>query len=62
MARYDALAPLGYPAVHHLTSPLRQAAAAAGEPDLINLWAGTAHASAPAGPVTAALTDLAARL
>ena len=62
MERYDAVAPLGYPAVHYLTSPLRQAAAAAGEPDLINLWAGTGHASAPDGPVAAALTGLAARL
>ncbi|HET6812136.1 MAG TPA: nitronate monooxygenase [Acidimicrobiales bacterium] len=62
MQRYEARAPLGYPAVHHLTSPLRRAAAAAGEPDLVNLWAGTAHASAPDGSVTAALTALAAGL
>ena len=39
--RYDALAPSGYPALHHLTSPLRKAAAAAGDPELVHLWAGT---------------------
>ena len=31
---YEPLAPFGYPAIHHLTSPLRKAAAAAGDPDL----------------------------
>ena len=50
MERYDAVAPLGYPAVHHLTSPLRRAAAAAGDAGLINLWAGTGHAGAGATP------------
>lgn len=62
MQRYEPVAPLGYPAVHHLTSPLRRAAAAAGEADLVNLWAGTGHASVPDGPVAAALTRLAADL
>jgi NAD(P)H-dependent flavin oxidoreductase YrpB (nitropropane dioxygenase family) len=44
---YEARAPLGYPAIHYLTSPLRKAAAAAGEPELVHLWAGTGfrHAS-----------------
>jgi hypothetical protein len=32
---YEARAPLGCPAIPHLTSPLRTAAAAAGEPDLV---------------------------
>jgi nitronate monooxygenase len=34
-------APAGYPQVHHLTRPLRAAAAKAGDPDVPNLWAGT---------------------
>lgn len=34
-------APLGYPAVHHLTAPIRAAAAAQGDPHGMNLWAGT---------------------
>ncbi len=40
---FDSIAPLGYPAVHHLTSPLRKAATAAGDPELVNLWAGTGY-------------------
>ena len=34
-------APEAYPAVHHLTAPLRAAAAAAGDAERLNLWAGT---------------------
>ena len=44
-------APRAYPEVHHLTSSLRAAGRAAGDPDLINLWAGEAHALAE--PVSA---------
>jgi nitronate monooxygenase len=44
-------APRAYPEVHHLTSSRRAAAPAAGDPDLINLWAGEAHALAE--PVSA---------
>jgi len=62
MDKYESVAPLGYPAIHHLTSPLRQAAAAAGDPDRINLWAGTGHALSQDGSVVAALTDLADHL
>lgn len=36
-------APRAYPEVHHLTSPLRAHGRGAGDPDLINLWAGQAH-------------------
>jgi nitronate monooxygenase len=48
-------APTAYPEVNHLTSRLRAHARAAGDPDLINLWAGQAHALAgeePAGELT----------
>jgi nitronate monooxygenase len=66
-------APRAYPEVHHLTSSLRAAGRAAGDPDLINLWAGEAHAlasSEPAEQITrrlsaeaaAALAAAAARL
>jgi nitronate monooxygenase len=34
------VAPRGYPEVHHVTRPLRQAAAAAGDAEHLNLWAG----------------------
>jgi nitronate monooxygenase len=38
---FDGVAPRGYPEVHHLTRPVRTAAAAAGDPDNLHLWAGT---------------------
>jgi nitronate monooxygenase len=60
--RLDELAPLGYPAVHHLTSPLRRAAAAAGDPEWINLWAGTGHRAATGGSAAAVLERLRAGL
>ncbi len=60
--RYDQLAPAGYPALHHLTRPLRQAAAAANDSQRINLWAGTGYRTATAGPARDVLTRLASRL
>jgi nitronate monooxygenase len=60
--RYDHLAPCGYPAVHHLTSPLRKAAAAAGDPDRLHLWAGTGFRHATAEPAAGILTRLARQL
>ncbi len=42
-------APEGYPAIHHLTSPVRGAASAAGDPHRLNLWAGTGWQEARAG-------------
>jgi nitronate monooxygenase len=52
LAEYSAPAPSAYPHVHHLTAPLRAAARAAGDPDLLNLWAGQGYPLAtevPAG-------------
>jgi nitronate monooxygenase len=49
MERNDRAAPVGYPQVHHLTAPMRAAARAAGDPDLINLWAGQGHQLMPHG-------------
>jgi nitronate monooxygenase len=51
-------APSAYPEVHRLTAPLRAAARAAGDADLINLWAGQAHELSreqPAAELVAAL-------
>jgi nitronate monooxygenase len=39
-------APAGYPHLHHMTSPLRKAAAAAGDQQVAQLWAGSSHALA----------------
>ena len=57
--RYDRLAPLGYPAIHHLTSPIRRAGAAAGDPEVVNLWAGTGYRLAAPDPVATTLERLA---
>ncbi|WP_305785337.1 nitronate monooxygenase [Symbioplanes lichenis] len=55
---YSAAAPIGYPAVHHLTAPIRAAAAARGDAEALNLWAGTAFATVHPGPAA----DMIARL
>ncbi|BCJ45837.1 oxidoreductase [Actinoplanes ianthinogenes] len=53
---YSPLAPVGYPAIHHLTAPIRAAAARRGDAGALNLWAGVNHAAArPAA--TATLVD-----
>ena len=51
-------APEGYPAIHHLTAPIRAAAAAAGDAERLNLWAGTGWRQAAAGPVSAIMAGL----
>ncbi|MFI7427704.1 nitronate monooxygenase [Micromonospora sp. NPDC049836] len=56
--RYEADAPLGYPAVHHLTRPLRAAAAGAGDADRLHLWAGTGWRSARAAPAAEIIAEL----
>jgi NAD(P)H-dependent flavin oxidoreductase YrpB (nitropropane dioxygenase family) len=56
--RYDGIAPLGYPAVHHLTRPLRAAAAAVGDAERLNLWAGAGYRHAGTGPVAELLARL----
>lgn len=55
-------APLGYPAIHYLTSPLRKAAAAAGQADFVHLWAGTGYRHATAEPTADILGRLAGDL
>lgn len=45
--RHDHNAPTAYPAVHHLTRALRQAAGRAGDTDRLHLWAGTGYRNAP---------------
>ena len=54
---YEATAPLGYPAVHYLTSPLK--AAAASEPELVHLWAGTGYRHVRRKPTAQILAGLA---
>ncbi|WP_371501279.1 nitronate monooxygenase [Kitasatospora sp. NBC_00374] len=48
--RYEPYAPTAYPEVHHLTQPLRAAAAGRGDLGAMHLWAGTGHRLARTGP------------
>jgi nitronate monooxygenase len=57
--RHEAGAPFGYPAVHHLTRGLRQAAARAGDANRLHLWAGTGFKAAQEGPVAEVIRGLA---
>lgn len=59
--RYSEVAPFGYPAIHHLTSPLRKAAVQAGDAGTVNLWAGVGYRHAtedPAGQTLRRLSGL----
>ncbi|MFC5287507.1 NAD(P)H-dependent flavin oxidoreductase [Actinokineospora guangxiensis] len=47
-------APSAYPQIHHLTRPVR----AAGDPEVMSLWAGQSYALASADPVAAVLERL----
>jgi nitronate monooxygenase len=49
-AELSGRAPAAYPELHHLTAPLRAHGRASGDPDLVNLWAGTGHAQARQQP------------
>jgi nitronate monooxygenase len=55
---HSATAPLGYPAIHFLTAPIRAAAAARGDPEGLNLWAGTGYRAATDRPAVEVLADL----
>lgn len=51
-------APVAYPELLHVTAPMRAAAAAAGDPERLNLWAGQAHELARAIPAGALVAEL----
>lgn len=58
--KYSPGAPAAYPYVHYLTAPLRAAGRSAGNPDLVNLWAGQTYeltSERPAAEIVARLTS-----
>lgn len=58
LLEHSASAPMAYPQIHHVTAPLRAAGRAAGDRDVLNLWAGQGHrlaAELPAAELVAAL-------
>ncbi|MEU8242493.1 nitronate monooxygenase [Actinoplanes missouriensis] len=56
---HTAAAPVGYPAVHHLTAPIRAAAAEKGDAGALSLWAGTGFRTVRTGPVADLIGHLA---
>ncbi len=59
---YGDSAPEAYPEVHHLTRPIRAAAAAAGDPSTPNLWAGQGWRDVTSLPARAIVHQIAAQL
>lgn len=55
----DGRSPAAYPQVMELTAPIRAAGRAAGDAELVNLWAGAAHALAQARPAAEVVRRLA---
>ncbi|MEV0179258.1 nitronate monooxygenase [Streptomyces sp. NPDC050625] len=62
MREHGPYAPAAYPEVHHLTSPLRKAAAQAGDAQGMALWAGQGHRMARELPAGQLVEVLAAEL
>ncbi|MFF4869530.1 nitronate monooxygenase [Streptomyces sp. NPDC000961] len=62
MREHGPYAPAAYPEVHHLTAPLRKAAATAGDDQGMALWAGQGHRLARALPAGRLVEVLAAEL
>jgi nitronate monooxygenase len=51
-------APRAYPEIHYATAPIRAAARKAGDPSVINLWAGEAHELAEPRPAAEIVHEL----
>jgi nitronate monooxygenase len=58
MVEHGPSAPAAYPEINNTTRPLRAAAAAAGDPHRMSLYAGTGYRSARAVPVAEVVADL----
>jgi nitronate monooxygenase len=60
IAEHESQAPIAYPEIHYVTAPMRRHARERGDAELINLWAGEAHALArelPAAEIVRWLSD-----
>jgi nitronate monooxygenase len=62
LTEHSPYAPAAYPHLHHLTSPLRRAAAYQEDPDTMALWAGQAYRLATDDPAADIVTRLAEEL
>jgi len=60
LTEHSAAAPLAYPEINHVTSPLRAAARKRGDADGFNLWAGQAHELVKERPAGEIVREMAA--
>jgi nitronate monooxygenase len=60
MIEHGAHAPMAYPEIHHVTSPIRAAARTRGDAEAFNLWAGQTHELAKPLPAAEIVKQLAA--
>jgi nitronate monooxygenase len=60
LAEHSAAAPIAYPELHYVTAPMRKQAREAGNAELVNLWAGEAHALAREAPAAEVVRELVA--
>src|SRR6185295_20232835 len=58
-AEHSREAPLAYPEIHHVTTPLRARGRETGDAEVINLWAGETHALAQDRPAAEVFAQLA---
>ncbi|MEJ7771175.1 MAG: nitronate monooxygenase [Geodermatophilaceae bacterium] len=58
LSEHTSAAPVAYPQIHHATAPLRAAGRAAGDPDVLNLWAGQAYSLTDDKPAADLIADL----
>ncbi len=58
ITEHEAEAPLGYREIHYLTSPLRAATVRAGDPQAVNVWAGSGFQKAKSAPVAEIVKSL----
>ena len=56
---FEDVAPVGYPEINHMTTPIRAAAVALDDPHGTSLWAGTAYRAARSAPAADIIADLA---
>ena len=58
ITEHEAEAPLGSPEIHYLTSPLPAASVRAGDPQAVNVWAGSGFQKAKSAPVAEIVKSL----
>ncbi len=58
LSEHSAEAPIAYPDIHHLTTPVRAAARQAGDAEAVNLWAGQAYSLAEEAPAAEVIRRL----